>query len=69
MTGAVQILRTDDGRRVDVAAVRPPIPLRGFDYCATFESYEPGEPQGFGPTPDDAVEALLADEARMRGLQ
>lgn len=62
----VTVHRTDDGRRVDVARVLPPIPLRGFDYCATFESYEPGEPQGFGRTPDDAIAALLDDEQRLR---
>ena len=54
--------RTDDGRRVLVA----PIPLRDFDYCATFDGYEPGEPQGFGRTPDRAIDALLEDERRMQ---
>lgn len=51
--------RTHTGRRVVVNFVYPPIPLRGFDYCATFEGYEPGEPQGFGRTREEAIGQLI----------
>ena len=46
------------GRRVVVTHEHPPIPVRGFDYRATFEGHEPGEPQGFGATPVAALEDL-----------
>lgn len=39
--------------------VNPPIPERGFDWCATFEGYEPGEPIGYGRSEQDAVSALF----------
>lgn len=39
--------------------VHPPIPLRSFDWCATFDSYEPGEPIGYGETEEEAKANLL----------
>ncbi len=33
----------------------PPIPIRGFDWVATFEDYEGGEPIGYGETEEEAV--------------
>ena len=36
----------------------PPIPVRAFDWSATFEGYEPGEPIGYGPTEHEAVADL-----------
>ena len=36
-----------------------PIPLRQFDWCATAEDYEPGDPIGYGTTHDEAVNDLV----------
>jgi len=46
-------------RAVIVSEEFPPVPSRQFDYRATFDGYEGGDPQGFGPTPDAAVAELL----------
>lgn len=36
--------------------IRPPIPTRDYDWQATLDNYEPGEPIiGHGPTEADAV--------------
>jgi hypothetical protein len=37
----------------------PPIPIRGFDWVATFEDYEGGEPIGYGETEEEARASLL----------
>lgn len=37
----------------------PPIPTTSFDWCATFDGYEPGCPIGHGPTEKEAVEDLI----------
>ena len=42
--------------------VFPPIPLRDFDWAATFVDYEPGEPIGHGITEEDAIIDLLEQE-------
>ena len=39
--------------------VFPPIPIRTFDWSATLDGYEPGDPIGRGPTEDAAVADLL----------
>ena len=54
MSAAPECLRVA-GRRVIVEYVNPPIPMRQFDYCAVFRDYEPGDPQGYGSTPKEAV--------------
>jgi hypothetical protein len=46
------------GRRVRVQVVYPPIPIRNCDLVAVFADHEPGDPQGYGATPLDAVAAL-----------
>jgi hypothetical protein len=38
--------------------VNPPIPLRQFDWCATLEDYEGGDPIGYGFTEQQAIDAL-----------
>ena len=43
---------------INISYVHPPIPLRDFDYSATFEGYEGGDAIGYGKTPDDAVRDL-----------
>ena len=53
-------MTTYNGRRIAVEHVAPPIPIREFDYCATLpDSYEPGEPQGYGPTREAAIADLI----------
>lgn len=42
-----------------VSETRNPTPNRAWDYRATFEGYEGGDPQGFGATPELATEDLL----------
>lgn len=39
--------------------VYPPIPIRCFDWSATFDSYEPGDLIGHGPTEEEAKKDLL----------
>jgi hypothetical protein len=46
-------------RKVRTRFVYPPIPTRNFDWCATFDSYEPGDPIGCGYTEEAAVVDLL----------
>ena len=46
-------------RLIQISEEFPPIPTRAFDYRATFDGYEGGDPQGFGATPDAAVAELL----------
>ena len=46
-------------RPINVQFIHPPIPMRQFDWCATFEGYDEGDPQGFGETPQDAVVDLF----------
>lgn len=47
-----------NGRRVFVEYVCPAMPLRDFDYCASFEGNDIGEAQGYGPTAEAAFEDL-----------
>ena len=42
-----------------VEYVHPPIPVRYFDWCATFADYEPGDPVGHGETQYEAILDLL----------
>lgn len=39
--------------------IHPPIPLRSFDYAATSDGYEPGDPIGYGATRDEAAQDLI----------
>jgi len=45
---------------IEVTLVYPPLPVRDWDYCATFKGYEPGESIGYGPTEYDAIVCLLS---------
>lgn len=54
-------------RKIVLDYWQKPIPPRGFDWCATFDGYEPGEPFGYGATESDAVAALL-DAAENSGF-
>ena len=42
--------------------VRPPIPVRDYDWSAVFENYEPGQPMGWGPTKEAAVADLIEQQ-------
>jgi hypothetical protein len=46
-------------RQIHVSYDHPPIPVRQYDYAATFDDYEPGCPIGRGETPEAAVRDLL----------
>jgi hypothetical protein len=52
----------DELAQIEVSFVYPPIPVRSFDYCATFKGYEPGDPIGYGPTEAEAIADLRAHE-------
>lgn len=41
----------------------PPIPLRQFDWTATRDSYEPGDPIGYGASEGEAVADLKQRES------
>jgi len=51
--------------RIICEHVCPPIPIRDFDWCAHFDSYEPGHPQGYGKTREEAI-ADLREQAQLR---
>ena len=38
-----------------------PIPVRQFDWTATFEDYDLGGPNGYGETEQDAINDLKAN--------
>jgi hypothetical protein len=42
--------------------VSPPIPTDQFDFCAVRRSYEPGDPIGYGPTKENAIQDLIDQE-------
>lgn len=46
-------------RRIIIIHDHPPIALRDFDYSATLEDYEPGDPIGRGQTAQIALGELL----------
>jgi hypothetical protein len=43
--------------------VYPPIPERAMDWRAVFDDYEPGEPQGWGATEQEAIDDLMAQSS------
>ena len=45
--------------RIRTEHVRPPIPVRLYDWSAVTEDYEPGHPIGQGPTEQAAIDDLL----------
>ena len=53
--------RDDKGPAV-AEFVNPPIPSRNFDWCATREGYDEGDPTGFGRTSQEAIDALIGVE-------
>jgi hypothetical protein len=53
--------RDDKGPAV-AEFVNPPIPSRNFDWCATREGYDEGDPMGWGSTRKAAINALKGIE-------
>jgi hypothetical protein len=52
------MITTINGRRVTLDYVNPPIPIRDFDWCAHFAANDIGDPQGYGPTRQAALDDL-----------
>ncbi len=44
--------------KIQTSPIFPPIPIRGLDWCAHFDNYEPGQPIGHGATEQEAIEDL-----------
>lgn len=59
MSNRATLHRTHAGRRIVVTEARPPIPVRGFDYCAHFEDAAEDSQQGWGSTREEAIGALI----------
>ena len=45
--------------KIDTFYDPKPVPGRQFDWEATFEGYDAGDPVGYGATEQEAVQALL----------
>jgi len=56
----------DAGDRVRISYDPPPIPVRDFDYYATLDGYDGGDPIGHGKSRDEALTELMiaVEEAR-----
>lgn len=54
-------------RKIRTDFVYLPIPIRDFDWCATLDGYEPGDPYGEGPTEAAAIADLNAQLDEMEG--
>ncbi len=55
-----------DGLKIITHHEFPPIPLRGFDWVATLDGYEPGDAIGYGPTEAAAIEDLTDARGLMK---
>lgn len=55
-------------RPATVDCVLPPVPSNRFDFRATWVDYEPGDPIGWGATPDAALRDLHEKEARLEAV-
>lgn len=49
-------------RAIHTEHVYPPIPERQYDWQATFDGYEPGDPVGYGPTKEAAIADLIEQQ-------
>lgn len=45
--------------KIVTSPVFPPIHIRGLDWCAHYDTYEPGCPIGHGATEQEAINDLL----------
>jgi hypothetical protein len=48
--------------KVNTEFVNPPIYSRDFDWSATHESYDDGDPMGWGRTEEEAISDLEAQQ-------
>jgi len=48
--------------KIKVTHVYPPIACRNFDYVATRDNYDEGDPVGYGSTEQQAIDDLLEQE-------
>ncbi len=44
--------------KIQTSPIFPAIPIRGLDWAAHFDNYEPGQPIGHGATEQEAIEDL-----------
>ncbi|HEY6564210.1 MAG TPA: hypothetical protein VIY86_06915 [Pirellulaceae bacterium] len=51
--------QTVNGRKVSTTYWAKPIPIRQFDWEATFADYDLGDPIGFGRTEEEALADLM----------
>ena len=50
-------------RKINTENIRPPIPTRGHDWCATFDDVGADcSPHGYGATEQEAIADLLEQE-------
>lgn len=54
----VRPVRTYQNRVIKTTQVLPPIPLRDWDWCATFEDYDGEDYVGWGKSEEDAIQDL-----------
>lgn len=47
-----------DGKMVHIVRINPPVPSHKYDWQATIDSYEPGDPIGHGATKEGALQDL-----------
>lgn len=50
--------RNPEYRKIITNFVYPPIPDRSNDWSAVYEGYDGGDPMGWGPTEEAAIEDL-----------
>jgi hypothetical protein len=60
VAGMPQEFASPDGRKVNISHIKPPVPSRQYDYRATFDGYDEGDPMGYGPTAQAAFDDLMA---------
>jgi hypothetical protein len=65
MSGAAKPLNARLLRPIHTSHNKPPIPTTDFDWCAIFDGYEPGDSIGHGPTEQEAIDWLVAEEAHL----
>ena len=53
-------MNNNDTRPIVTAFVNPPIPIRDFDWSATHDDYDEGDPIGWGSTESRAIDDLEA---------
>jgi len=51
-------MNNNDTRPIVTAFVNPPIPVRDFDWSATRDGYDEGDPIGWGRTEAAAIDDL-----------